>query len=174
MSAAPTRKFSGKAEPSVAHEGHENPSTRGVRTFRAQDIDRVMEILRESPEAAGWSRESFLEAVEEKGALALVFERDGDLQGFLIGRVVGDQAEVLNLAVSRAHRRSNIGTVLLDAALSEIRSTGGASVYLEVRESNTGASAFYEKHGFAKVGRRKGYYQDPVEAAVTMARRLTP
>ena len=131
-----------------------------------------MEILHESPEAASWSRESFLEAVDEKGALTLVFEKGGNVHGFLIGRLVGDQAEVLNLAVARALRRKNIGTVLLDAALIEFASQGAESVYLEVRESNASAIAFYEKHGFAKVGRRKDYYQNPVEAAVTMTRKL--
>jgi ribosomal protein S18 acetylase RimI-like enzyme len=33
--------------------------------------------------------------------------------------------------------------------------------------------AFYEKHGFAQVGRRKGYYRNPDEAAVTMETKLT-
>ena len=132
-----------------------------------------MEILQDAPEAASWSRESFLEAVEESGSLALVLEEQGSLKGFVIGRLVGDQAEVLNLAVSRAHRRASVGTTLLEAALTQLRSMGGGSVYLEVRESNTAAMAFYGKHGFAKVGRRKDYYQDPVEAAVTMAKKLT-
>ncbi len=50
----------------------------------------------------------------------------------------------------------------------EFRLERRKSAYLEVRESNTGAIAFYEKQGFAKTGRRKGYYREPDEAAVTM------
>lgn len=156
----------------MARDSRENPNNRNIRRFKAQDIERVMQILSESPEAASWSRDSFLEAAEEKGALSLVLEEDGHLKGFVIGRVMGDQAEVLNLAVSPAHRRLSIGAGLLKAAITELRSMGGASAYLEVRESNIAAIAFYEKNGFAKVGRRKGYYQDPVEAAVTMAKKL--
>lgn len=156
----------------MAREDAREGTARNVRQFRAEDINRVIEILREAPEAATWSRDSFLEAAEDAGSLALVLEEDGVLIGFLIGRLARDQAEVLNLAVSRGRRQSGAGTALLAAALSDLRSRGGESVYLEVRESNTGAIAFYSKHGFAKVGRRKDYYQDPVEAAVTMGKKL--
>ena len=168
----PTPRFSGRAEQSVAREDAREGPARSVRQFRAADISRVMEILQEAPGAATWSRDSFLEAAEDAGSLALVLEEDSVAIGFLIGRLVRDQAEVLNLAVSRSRRQSGAGSALLAAALSDVRSRGGESVYLEVRESNTGAIAFYAKHGFAKVGRRKDYYQDPVEVAVTMGKKL--
>jgi ribosomal protein S18 acetylase RimI-like enzyme len=71
------------------------------------------------------------------------------------------------------HRRKGEGTRLLGAVLGEFSSGGGKSVYLEVRESNTGAISFYEKHGFAKTGLRKGYYRAPDEGAVTMEKKLT-
>jgi [ribosomal protein S18]-alanine N-acetyltransferase len=144
-----------------------------VRRFRAEDIGSVMAILHESPEAASWSRQSFLEASDEAGALALVVETNAEITGFLMGRRIGDQGEVLNLAVTRSRRRRGQGTVLLETAIAAFRSSGALSVYLEVRESNTGAIAFYESHNFAKVGRRKDYYQQPTEAAVTMMRKLT-
>jgi ribosomal-protein-alanine N-acetyltransferase len=102
-----------------------------------------------------------------------VIETDNEISGFLVGRRVGDQAEVLNLAVVTKHRHKAQGTALLTEALEEFGLRGVKSVYLEVRESNTGAIAFYEKHGFAKTGLRKGYYREPDEAAVTMEKKLT-
>lgn len=144
-----------------------------VRRFRAEDADAVMAIVEESPAAAIWLKESYQKFAEEKGSLALVIETDGEISGFLIGRRVGDQAEVLNLAVGTKHRRKGEGTALLGAAFVEFGSGGGMSVYLEVRESNTGAIAFYERHGFAKTGLRKRYYRHPDEPAVTMERKLT-
>ena len=39
---------------------------------------------------------------------------------------------------------------------------------LEVRASNAPAIALYMKHGFAQVGRRRGYYDDPKEDAILM------
>ncbi len=144
-----------------------------VREFRLEDADAVMAIAAQSPEAANWSKESYLKFASEPGSLALVLEADGQLGGFLLGRLAADQAELLNLAVISAHRRQGAGTALLLQALREWHSRGAKTVYLEVRESNTGAIAFYEKHGFAKTGLRKGYYRAPDEAAVTMVKKLT-
>ena len=45
-------------------------------------------------------------------------------------------------------------------------------MFLEVRESNQSAIAFYAKHGFNKMGRRASYYHDPEEAAIVMEIKL--
>ena len=145
----------------------------GVRRFRSADADALMAIAEDSPEAASWSHESYAKLAEEKGTLAFVMETNGEISGFLIGRLTGDEAEVLNLAVAAKHRHQKKGTALLEAALEEFAFRGGNSVYLEVRESNTAGIAFYERHGFAKTGLRKGYYRQPDEAAVTMEKKLT-
>jgi ribosomal-protein-alanine N-acetyltransferase len=49
-------------------------------------------------------------------------------------------------------------------------SRGVRRVFLEVRESNGGARAFYSGLGFAQQGRRRKYYQDPVEDALLLSR----
>ena len=144
-----------------------------VRKFHPRDADALVAIVAESPEASIWSEESYVKLAHENEALGLVSEANGEISGFLVGRMVGDQAEVLNLAVRARDRRSGRGAALLEAALKDFGLRGAKCVYLEVRESNTGARAFYEKHGFAQVGRRKGYYRNPDEAAVTMEIKLT-
>ncbi|MGB8472947.1 MAG: ribosomal protein S18-alanine N-acetyltransferase [Candidatus Acidiferrum sp.] len=144
-----------------------------VRSFRAADADAVIAISKDSPESANWSKESYLKMAEESGALALVIETEGMVTAFFAGRRIADQAEVFNLAVKQGHRRKGEASALMSAALEEFGLQSVRSVYLEVRESNTGAIAFYERHGFAKTGRRKGYYQEPDEAAVTMKKELT-
>ena len=156
----------------MAREDAGGRNATDVRQFREQDVDAILRILLESPEAAGWSRDGFLETAAEQASLALVFESEGALAGFLMGRLVRDQAEILNLAVARKHRHEGVATALLEMALAHFRRNGGESVYLEVRESNAAGIGFYAKHGFATVGRRKDYYEDPAESAVTMARKL--
>jgi ribosomal-protein-alanine N-acetyltransferase len=167
------RKFSGRPGAAVDVEGRMRSGVMSVRKFQVADADAVMAIATEAPGAAIWSRASYAKFTDEKESLALVFERRGAISGFLIGRRVADQAEVLNLAVATAHRGKGEGTALLQAALEEFGLRGTKSVYLEVREANTGAIAFYEKHGFVKTGRRNGYYRNPDEAAITMERKLT-
>jgi [ribosomal protein S18]-alanine N-acetyltransferase len=45
---------------------------------------------------------------------------------------------------------------------------------LEVREGNEGAIALYRGLGFGVVGRRRGYYREPVEDAVLMQMEFGP
>jgi ribosomal-protein-alanine N-acetyltransferase len=157
----------------VAVERGRKRGTAIVREFRPEDADAVMAIAAQTPEAANWSKESYVKFACEACSLALVLEADGQIGGFLLGRLVADQAELLNLAVVAEQRRQGAGTALLAKALEEWRSLGAKSAYLEVRESNTGAIAFYDKYGFAKTGLRKGYYRAPDEAALTMVKKLT-
>jgi ribosomal-protein-alanine acetyltransferase len=167
------RRFSLRAGRAVGTKIGKTQAVRSVRRLRAEDVDAVMAIGQEAPEAATWSRASYRRLAEENGSLALVLETNGEIRGFLVGRQVRDQAEVLNLAVGMKHRRKGEGTTLLGEALEKFRSGGGRSVYLEVRESNTGAISFYGKHGFVKTGLRRGYYRAPDEGAVTMEKKLT-
>jgi ribosomal-protein-alanine N-acetyltransferase len=41
-------------------------------------------------------------------------------------------------------------------------------VVLEVRASNDGAQALYERFGFKRIGRLRGYYKDDGEDAMVM------
>ena len=82
----------------------------------------------------------------------------GESDGFLMGRAVAGEAELLTLAVLPAARRQGIGARLVQAFLAEARTRQSAQAFLEVAAGNTAALALYESAGFAQVGRRKGYY----------------
>jgi ribosomal-protein-alanine N-acetyltransferase len=139
-----------------------------VRAFVPADAAAVTEILRESPEASQWTECGFKELLGWRGVLALVSEEDRKVIGFIIGRQVGGEAEILNAAVIVTKRRKGEGGALLRVAIDDFRARQVSRVFLEVRESNEAGIAFYEKHGFSKTGRRAGYYRDPDEAAIVM------
>lgn len=84
-----------------------------------------------------------------------------DPQGFLIGRVVAGEAELLTLAVAPAARARGIGGALVDAFLTQARARGGESAFLEVSAANLTAQKLYLRKGFEPQGKRKGYYQTP-------------
>jgi ribosomal-protein-alanine acetyltransferase len=88
-------------------------------------------------------------------------------------RTVAQEAEILNLSVDPAKRRTGNATALLFEALKECRELHVRKIFLEVRESNLTAISFYKRQGFIENGTRPGYYQDPAEAAVLMMRELT-
>jgi [ribosomal protein S18]-alanine N-acetyltransferase len=143
-----------------------------IRRFDARDAEAVGKILSESPEAAAWTVKS-LEQLNKRGELGWVIEEKKKVVGFLVVRDVVAEAELLNLCVAPARRRTGLAEALLTEALAELRRNRIDRLFLEVRESNVPAISFYEKHGFGKTGRRPGYYRDPDEAAVLMMKELT-
>lgn len=144
-----------------------------IRPLRSDDVDVVAQILRESPEAATWSPTSLQVLRSETGELAFVSDLESCITGFIVARQVADEAEILNLAVSPRLRRAGHATGLLLAVLQVFRQKHVGRVFLEVRESNAAALAFYRKHGFVPTGRRKAYYFAPREDALLLTKKLT-
>jgi ribosomal-protein-alanine N-acetyltransferase len=102
----------------------------------------------------------------------LLIEADA---GFLLGRAVAGEAEVLTLAVSPESRRLGLGTKLLARFTYQARLRGAQTAFLEVSAANAPAVALYESAGFSTTGRRKGYYTGPDGVridALVMARAL--
>lgn len=117
-----------------------------------------------------WSERSFRSMLAVERVRATVVERDGAVVGYCIAWLLGDEAELANLAVAPGARRSGVGAALLDELLAAL-DADGVTVYLEVRDSNASAQALYRSRGFAASGRRKGYYARPTEDAIIMRRR---
>jgi [ribosomal protein S18]-alanine N-acetyltransferase len=138
-----------------------------VRPYQPGDSQAVFEICRQSPQAAQWPKEGY-EQAHSSGQIILVAELNGQVCGFMIARIIADEAEILNTAVDPAQRRKGIGTALLSAAISSTHAHNAKSIYLEVRESNSAAISFYRQHGFEKTAERREYYRGPTENAVVM------
>jgi [ribosomal protein S18]-alanine N-acetyltransferase len=153
---------------SASGEASKGASLLAIRKLAASDVPAVSAILQESHEAALWSSGSLLQ-LASADLPAWVVELNSVLVGFLIGRSAADEFEILNMAVSRAHRRSGIGSKLLETALEFSRTVGSARAYLEVRASNAPAISLYARHGFTECGRRAEYYRDPVEDALLLS-----
>lgn len=89
----------------------------------------------------------------------VVLLADPEARGFLLARVVADEAEVLTLAVDPAHRRQGIGAALLARFEVEMRARGAVTAFLEVSDRNPAARALYAAQGWQEAGRRRGYYR---------------
>ena len=103
-----------------------------------------------------------------------VCQRESGISGVLQWRNLGEELEILDLAVATKHRRAGHASFILEHFLREAAQTGAHHIFLEVRESNTAAIALYTKFGFTRAGLRPNYYRDPAEAALLMRRALSP
>lgn len=143
-----------------------------IALCRLEDLPEIELILRASPEAASWSTEALADALRRHGQYFFAAGQVQGIAGFICGRKVADEAEILNLAVRPGLRKRGIGAALLSKLLHTFALEPVTPVFLEVRESNSEAIAFYKGFGFQQIGRRPNYYENPPEAALVLARQL--
>jgi ribosomal-protein-alanine N-acetyltransferase len=161
------------------------PNSVTIRPAAPADIPALIALERESATAAHWTEQQYDRLLQSHGEgpqtlVLLARESAPDpsshattgLLGFLVARHLSPEWELENIVVTSSARRSGIGTQLLDALLLRAKETNSDSVFLEVRESNSGARSLYEKAGFELTGRRKSYYKSPEEDAVLYRKRL--
>lgn len=140
----------------------------------AAHLDAVADLEKICFPEDPWSRRIFEETLSNGNTTSLLaLAEDGKVLGYLFFSAVLDEGGVDNIAVAPAARRQGIASALLEEFHRYGREHGLASLFLEVRPSNTGAAALYEKLGYREVGRRKNYYLDPKEDAIMMKLELT-
>lgn len=110
-----------------------------------------------------WSEAELAQLVHAPGVIDL---RKNN--GFLLGRVIADEAELLTLAVHPSARRSGEGRALVSDFLHACRDA--ASVFLEVAADNDPAIQLYRGFGFEQAGLRKAYYGKT--DAIVMSRKI--
>jgi ribosomal-protein-alanine N-acetyltransferase len=142
-----------------------------IRVMTEADLDAVLAIAAALPSAPHWPRDAYEAALEAETwpqRIALVAESAGSVIGFAVAVLVAGEGEVESIAVSPGWQRRGIGAELLQALQRALAAEGAVAIVLEVRASNRAAANLYAQAGFREVGRRGGYYRDPVEDAVLM------
>ena len=116
-----------------------------IRRMSIEDLDRVMEIERESF-SVPWTRQDFIESINKSTALYLVAESEQTVVGYCGLWGVIDEGQINNVAVCKEYRGQSVGTRLLEALLLEGTKEGLLAYTLEVRMSNLPAISLYKKN----------------------------
>jgi len=144
--------------------------TMRLRRLELADLDAIERIERASYPTP-WSRSMFATELAKPSSLSLGAIDDTDsLVGYLVLSRYVDAWHVMNVAVAPEWRRRGVATALLRRLLHETRHDAQRGYTLEVRVSNVGAIALYERFGFKSKGVRRGYYTDNREDALIMWR----
>ena len=114
-----------------------------------------------------WTPAEFADLLAGQGAFLLTRP-----EGFLLGRALAGEAELLTLAVDPDRRRQGAGRRLLAQFEASARRMGADTAFLEVAAGNVAARALYAAGGWLEAGRRPRYY-GPAEDAIVMRLDLT-
>jgi tRNA threonylcarbamoyladenosine biosynthesis protein TsaB len=144
-----------------------------IRPMTAADLDRVLAIANNLPEAPHWPQSVYLNAINPEStprriALVAAGPQPGSILGFAVASLLPPQAELETIAVATESQRLGLGERLFQALAAELKAAGADNILLEVRASNRPVQAFYRALGFVKTDLRRAYYADPIEDAVLM------
>lgn len=141
-----------------------------LRKMRSQDVPYVA-ALEQACFSLPWPEEAIALELTNPLSSWLVAEEEGCFAGYVGSQAVLDEADMMNLAVQPAFRRRGVGEMLVNGLVKELAARQVRCLTLEVRASNAGAIALYEKLGFCQVGRRPRYYQKPREDALILRKK---
>ena len=110
--------------------------------------------------ARGWSDQEVEGLLIDRHVIAHRAITGTALAGFILSRLVEDEAEILSVAVANARRGRGLARTLLSLHLRRLAGLGARAVFLEVDEYNAAAIRLYDRAGFHEISRRPNYYQD--------------
>jgi ribosomal protein S18 acetylase RimI-like enzyme len=134
-----------------------------IRPYRASDESAVIDL---------WSRvltdssphNAPIASIQKKLAVAddllLVAVAEASVVGTIMGGYDGHRGWIYSVAVSPEFRRKGIGSALVRHVEEMLARRGCSKVNLQIRESNSAVSVFYEQLGYS------------IEPRISMGRRL--
>lgn len=127
-----------------------------LETATTSDIDTILEIENRAYPVP-WNRQQ-IEAVFYNKTIRMKLLMEDELIGYAFVSIVLDEGHLLHITIDPIHHGKRLGYFLLKAVLGLGETHNLATIFLEVRESNTPARRLYDQMGFNQVGMRKGYY----------------
>ena len=118
-----------------------------------------------------WTPSRVAASVRSSNTIVVVARAGERIAGFGIMRYGDDEAHLDLLGVGQDYRREGLGRRLVEWLEKPALVAGISAVFLEVREPNHDAQAFYERLGYRPLARIARYYQGR-ESAMRMGREL--
>jgi ribosomal protein S18 acetylase RimI-like enzyme/predicted ester cyclase len=141
---------------------HPLPNEVQVRPFRSSDTDAVVELWHRCGLVVPGNnpQQDIARKQQVQPDLFLVAELRGQVIGTVMAGYEGHRGWVNYVAVTPECQRGGVGRLLMERAESALRDLGCPKLNLQIRLTNTGVVAFYERLGYA------------VEDRVSMGKRL--
>ena len=113
-----------------------------------------------------YSKSSFEGELAEKSKHYIVAKFAGLVIGYVGLQTLGDELNLLKIAVLPQYRNLGVGFKLMQLSFDYKKENNLQNYFLEVRESNQKAIKLYKKFGFKLQSKRERYYSDDETALV--------
>jgi len=130
-----------------------------LRAYQPDDFDALYKLDQSCfPRGIAYSKTTLRYFLALASAECLLAVEEGDVAGFILKEMDGALAHIITLDVAEAHRRSGVGSMLLNAAEKNLSAQGVRTVLLETAVDNHAAVNFWSRHGYIKKGILKRHY----------------
>lgn len=139
----------------------------GIRWLIRRDMPEVLDIEYRSFEFY-WTEEDFLRCLRQRNCIGMVAEIGETVVGFMLYELLTNKINIINLAVDPRHRRSGLGTAMIDKMITKLSSHRRTRLVIDLRETNLVAQLFFHNQGFRAVRVLPKFYEDSGEDAYHM------
>ena len=148
-----------------------------IDSMRECDLDEVLSIEAASRQTS-WSGQSFVAEMKNPVSFCFVLKqkresRDQTL-GFICFRVIGEESELLNLAIHPLYRHRGRGRELMRFYLNFCYERKVKSFFLETGASNEPAIRLYGSFGYQIEGARPKFYRGKEDALLMVRKASLP
>ena len=118
-----------------------------------------------------WNKNQIQQELKQENGKLVYVEIEEKIMGYIMVRVVENEAQILNIAIDLPFQHRGYGKKLLQNTLHELGTE--TDVFLEVRVSNLPAIKLYSEFNFEEIGVREQYYSDGENAIVMYRKAVT-
>jgi len=135
-----------------------------LRAYQPHDFDALYKLDQSCfPRGIAYSKTTLRYFLALLSAECLLAVEEDDIAGFILTELDGPPAHIITLDVAEAHRRSGVGSLLLNAAEKNLSAQGVRTVFLETAVNNHAAVNFWSRHGYITQGILKRYYLNRID-----------
>tara|TARA_B110000263_G_C14871414_1_gene313161 strand:+ start:23 stop:454 length:432 start_codon:yes stop_codon:yes gene_type:complete len=135
-----------------------------ITNYYNKSINEVYEIEKASFKNP-WEKSQFSKySMKSRHSMSCIYSLKTKVIGYLMAESILDEVHIHNIVVKEQHRNNNIGKKMVTHLINQCQEHYKNKICLEVNGSNISALKLYNYLGFRKVGVRKGYYQDGMDA----------
>jgi ribosomal protein S18 acetylase RimI-like enzyme len=135
-----------------------------LRAYEPQDFEALYKLDQSCfPRGIAYSKSTLRYYLALPSAQCLLAVDEDDIAGFILSELDGPLAHIITLDVAEAHRRSGVGSLLLNAAEKNLFAQGIRIVFLETAVNNHAAVNFWSRHGYVQEGILKRYYLNRID-----------
>lgn len=137
-----------------------------VLGFSKIEDAKLLSVIHETAFAGQHSKPYSLEQMQESlEATSNYAIKYGEI-GFLLFQLVGDECEIITLAVLPQFQRKGIAREMMIELIGVCKAMNVKKIFLEVSVNNEKAQNLYKKFTFVEYNRRVKYYADGTDAVL--------